>query len=49
MPLLQIADHGDGTYHLTLSHATPGMNGIVKCKANNTKGDAESTGKVENS
>uniref|UniRef100_A0A1I7S955 Muscle M-line assembly protein unc-89 n=1 Tax=Bursaphelenchus xylophilus TaxID=6326 RepID=A0A1I7S955_BURXY len=43
----QIVDHGDGTHHLTLSHATPDMTGQLTVKAENPAGSSDSSAKLE--
>ncbi|CAI2304070.1 unnamed protein product [Caenorhabditis sp. 36 PRJEB53466] len=43
---VQVVDHGDGTYHVTIAEAQAEMTGTLTVKAKNAAGEAESSAKV---
>uniref|UniRef100_A0A8R1DN92 Ig-like domain-containing protein n=1 Tax=Caenorhabditis japonica TaxID=281687 RepID=A0A8R1DN92_CAEJA len=43
---VQVVDHGDGTYHVTIAEAKPEMSGTITAKAKNAAGECESSAKV---
>ncbi|NP_001343716.1 Muscle M-line assembly protein unc-89 [Caenorhabditis elegans] len=43
---VQVVDHGDGTYHVTIAEAKPEMSGTLTAKAKNAAGECETSAKV---
>ncbi|CAL2029366.1 unnamed protein product [Caenorhabditis brenneri] len=43
---VQVVDHGDETYHVTIAEAKPEMSGTLTAKAKNAAGECESSAKV---
>ncbi|TKR95916.1 hypothetical protein L596_010016 [Steinernema carpocapsae] len=43
---VKIVDNGDGTIRVEIAKAKPEMTGVLKCKAENSKGSDETTAKV---
>uniref|UniRef100_A0A1I7TK31 Ig-like domain-containing protein n=1 Tax=Caenorhabditis tropicalis TaxID=1561998 RepID=A0A1I7TK31_9PELO len=43
---VQVVDHGDGTYHVTIAEAKPEMSGTLTAKAKNSAGECETSAKV---